>query len=67
MANVVWTLGNATYKQYPIRPFEEFISRDRQPEDNRSGQEILEDLKRKFMGRVNNGSDAHGACHKANA
>lgn len=70
MASVVWTLGNAAYKNYPIPKYDDLL-KPHTATDTRSGREIFDsvtaDLRARVERRKSHGLNAHGACHQAHA
>lgn len=49
-ANAVWSIARTMYKEYPMPSFTEFIEQGSKPRDERTGQQIIDDLIKKLQG-----------------
>lgn len=49
-ANAVWSIARTLYKEYPMPSFTELIEKGKTPRDDRTGQQIIDDLIKKLRG-----------------
>ena len=52
MDTVLWSIGRSLYKDYPIEPYQKMLEAGSQPQDTRTGREIIDDLAEKFRARI---------------
>ena len=52
MDTVLWSIGLSLCKDYPIAPYQKMLEAGNQPQDTRTGREIIDDLAEKFRARI---------------